>query len=88
MVSRGFGKQTVTFRTMLSLEPATVTNRRYPELFQSGETVYGLPIVDGQHLHDLFTEIAGRYDFRVNERTRLSTVRRGISMRHVPRVPR
>lgn len=59
MVSRDFGRQTVTFRTMLSLEPATVTKRRYPELFQSGETAYGLPIVDGQHPHDFFMEIAG-----------------------------
>jgi hypothetical protein len=71
MVSRDFGRQTVTFRTMFSLEPATVTRRRYPELFQSGETAYGLPIVDGQHPHELFMEIAGRYDFRLTERTRL-----------------
>ena len=71
MVSRDFGRQTVTLRTMLSLEPATVTQRRYPELFQSGETAYGLPIVDGQHPHDLFMELVGRYDFRLSERTRL-----------------
>jgi hypothetical protein len=71
MVSRDFGRQTVTFRTMLSLEPATVTRRRYPELFQSGETAYGLPIVDGQHPHDLLMEISGRYDFRWSERARL-----------------
>lgn len=71
MVSRDFGSQTVSFRTMLSLEPVTVTKRRYPELFQSGETAYGLPIVDGQHPHDLFMEIAGRYDFRFSERARV-----------------
>src|SRR5215475_14180764 len=71
MVSRDFGRQTLTFRTMLSLEPATVTQRRYPELFQAGETAFGLPIVDGQHPHDLFMEIAGRYDFRMMERTGL-----------------
>lgn len=71
MVSRDFGRQTITFRTMLSLEPATVTQRRYPELFQSGETAFGLPIVDAQHPHDLFMEIAGRYDFRVGEQTGL-----------------
>src|ERR1051326_1453954 len=71
MVSRDFGRHTITFRTMLSLEPATVTNRRYPELFQSGETAYGLPIVDGQHPHDLIMEISGRYDFRVNDRAPL-----------------
>src|SRR2546422_1688696 len=71
MVARDFGRQTLTLRTMLSLEPATVTRRRYPELFQSGETAYGLPIVDGQHPHDLFIELAGRYDFRLSERARL-----------------
>jgi len=71
MVSRDFGRHTVTFRTMLSLEPATVTARRYPELFQSGETAFGLPIVDGQHPHDLLTELTGRYDFRLTDRTRL-----------------
>src|SRR5579883_2209982 len=38
MLTRDFGRQTLTFRTMLSVEPATVTKRRYPELFQSGET--------------------------------------------------
>jgi hypothetical protein len=69
MVSRDFGRQTVMFRTMLSLEPATITQRRYPELFQTGETAFGLPIVDGQHPHDLFMEIAGRYDFRLREQT-------------------
>jgi hypothetical protein len=55
---------------MLSLEPATVTKRRYPELFQSGETAYGVPIVDGQHPHEFVMEIAGRYDFRLNDKTR------------------
>ena len=71
MLSRDFGRHTVSLRTMLSLEPATVTKRRYPELFQSGETAYGLPVVDGQHPHELFMEIAGRYDFRFSERARL-----------------
>src|SRR5215831_17006158 len=71
MLSRDFGRQTLTFRTMVSLEPATITLRRYPELFQSGETAYGLPIVDGQHPHDLLMELAGRYDLRLTERGQL-----------------
>jgi hypothetical protein len=48
----------LTVRIMFSLEPATVTNRNYPELFQQDETAYGAPIVDGQHPHDLFMELA------------------------------
>src|ERR1051325_5648337 len=70
MVTRDFGRQTITFRTMFSLEPASVSKRRYPELFQSGETAYGLPIVDAQHPHDFLMEFAGRYVFRLSDRSR------------------
>lgn len=52
---------TVLLRTMLSLEPATITGRRYPELFQFGETAYGQPIVDGQHPHNLVMETGVQY---------------------------
>ncbi len=71
MLVRERGRNSITLRPMVSLEPATVTHRRYPELFQAGETAFGLPIVDGQHPHDLFMELAGRYEFRINERARL-----------------
>ena len=37
---------------MLSLDPATITGRRYPELFQTGETAFGKPLVDAQHPHN------------------------------------
>jgi hypothetical protein len=63
---------TLTLRTMLSLEPATVSERRYPELFQQGETAFGKPIVDGQHPHDFFMELAALYDYRLRENTLLS----------------
>jgi hypothetical protein len=69
MLSRQFGRQSIAFRTMISLEPWTVTQRRYPELFQTGETAYGLPIVDGQHPHDLVMELTARYDFQLRENT-------------------
>jgi hypothetical protein len=52
---------TVMLRTMLSLEPATITDRRYPELFQIGETAFGQPIVDGQHPHNFLMEIGAQY---------------------------
>jgi hypothetical protein len=72
MAQRKLGNGTLTLRTMFSLEPATVTQRRYPELFQQGETAFGRPIVDGQHPHDFFMEVAAMYDYRVGERTLLS----------------
>jgi len=56
-----------TFRAMFSLEPATISGRYYPELFQQGETAFGKPIVDGQHPHNLFMEIAGMYDLKVGK---------------------
>ncbi len=55
------GKGSFMTRLMLSLEPATVTSRRYPELFQTGETAYGLPIVDGQHPHNLIMGLSFTY---------------------------
>jgi hypothetical protein len=71
MLTRQFGRHAFTVRTMLSLDPLTVTKRRYPELFQSGETAYGLPIVDGQHPHDFVMELAGRYDFKISDKAGL-----------------
>jgi hypothetical protein len=72
MAQRKFGKGTLTIRTMLSFEPETVSGRRYPELFQQGETAFGRPIVDGQHPHDFFMELAALYDYKVEDRTLLS----------------
>ena len=72
MAQRQFGRGTLTIRAMLGFEPATVSDRRYPELFQQGETAFGLPIVDGQHPHDFFMELAALYDYKVGEHTLLS----------------
>jgi hypothetical protein len=72
MAQRKIGKGALTLRAMLSLEPATITERRYPELFQQGETAYGRPIVDGQHPHDFFMELAAIYDYKAGEETLVS----------------
>ena len=57
----------VMLRTMLSLEPATITDERYPLLFQTGETAYGKPIVNGQHPHDFVMELSVQYAHRLGE---------------------
>ncbi len=49
-----------------------ITGRQYPELFQQGETAFGKPIIDGQHPHDFFMEVAALYDIHLSERTLLS----------------
>jgi hypothetical protein len=72
MAQRQWGPGQLTLRTMLSLEPATVTGRQYPLLFQQGETAFGKPIADGQHPHDFVMELGALYDWRLGEATLLS----------------
>jgi hypothetical protein len=72
MAQHKFGHGTFTFKAMLSFEPASITQQRYPELFQQGETAFGRPIVDGQHPHDLVSELAVTYDYKVSDKTLLS----------------
>jgi hypothetical protein len=72
MAERGLGPGRLTLRAMFSLEPATITGREYPLLFQQGETAFGKPIVDGQHPHNFFMEVAALYDSKLGEKTLLS----------------
>jgi len=72
MAERILGPGQLTLRAMFSLEPATVSERQYPLLFQQGETAFGKPIVDGQHPHNFFMEIAALYDVRLGRQTLLS----------------
>jgi hypothetical protein len=72
MAQRNFASGELTLRAMLSLEPATISGRYYPELFQQGETAFGKPIVDGQHPHNFFMEIAALYDRKISEQSLLS----------------
>jgi hypothetical protein len=63
------GKGSFMFQLMLSLDPATITNRRYPELFQTGETAYGKPLVDAQHPHDFIMSLGLNYARPIGENT-------------------
>ena len=60
---RSWSDQTkLTFDAMMSLD-AVNGQRGYPNLFGSGETAHGVPLVDRQHPHDLFMELTARLDF-------------------------
>ncbi len=60
MGSRAAGDGRLSFRAMVSAEPWTIGARGYPLLLQTGETADGgPPLVDRQHPHDLFMELAG-----------------------------
>lgn len=72
MAMRKVGPGQLTVRAMFSLEPATVSDRQYPELFQQGETAFGKPIIDGQHPHNFFMEVAALYDIPLGKEALLS----------------
>lgn len=61
-----FGK--IQLKSMFSLEPA-MDARGYPNLFATGETAGGEVLVDRQHPHDLFMELAVRVDFDIGSGT-------------------
>jgi hypothetical protein len=65
------GNGSLMFQAMVSLEPATITRERYPLLFQTGETAYGVPLVDAQHPHDLFMGLGVQYAHPLGEETML-----------------
>src|SRR2546423_12498503 len=54
-------------RTMLSLDPLTVTNRGYPLLLQTGESYQGQPLHDRQHPHDFWMELGTLYQREINK---------------------
>ncbi len=56
----------IQLKSMLSLEPL-MKNSGYPNLFASGETDGGQPLIDRQHPHDLFMELAARVDVNVGD---------------------
>lgn len=63
MAHRRQGKGELMLRLMMSLEPATVGDNGVPELFQTGEG-----LIDRQHPHDLFMEIAAQYSHAINDK--------------------
>jgi hypothetical protein len=68
MAFRRVGPGTLQLRGMFSLEPFSFSPGGSPQLFQTGETYQGRPIVDAQHPHDLFMELSATYTVPVGER--------------------
>lgn len=61
MEQHQLGKGTLLFRQMFSAESLTSPHPGFPELFQTGETYHGSPLVDHQHPHNVFAELAALY---------------------------
>ncbi|HEX3753721.1 MAG TPA: hypothetical protein VHV26_01465 [Rhizomicrobium sp.] len=68
MASRDFGADdTLGLHAMLSLDPF-MGRRGYPLLLETGETANGItPLVDRQHPHDLFMELAATWSHRLSQ---------------------
>jgi len=69
MASRGLSRGRLTFTGMLSLDPATVGKDGYREIFQAGEALNGRPLIDRQHPHDLFMQLAAIWRMPIGEST-------------------
>ena len=59
---------TLLFREMFSAESLTSPHPGFPELFQTGETYHGQPLVDHQHPHNVFAELALYYTVPINRK--------------------
>lgn len=72
MAEHPLGPGTFGLRAMVTLEPATIGRTGYPELLQTGETADGkTPLIDRQHPHDAFMELAATYSLPVGEQKSL-----------------
>jgi hypothetical protein len=56
------------FSTMISADAIVTGQKGYPLLFQSGESAHGMPLVDRQHPHDLFSELSVSYSYALSKK--------------------
>lgn len=68
MEQHRLGRGTILFRQMFSAESLTSPHPGFPELFQTGETYHGAPLVDHQHPHNVFAELAALYVLPLSEK--------------------
>jgi hypothetical protein len=68
MEQHKLGGGTILFRQMLSAESLTSPHPGFPELFQTGETYHGEPLVDHQHPHNVFAELSLLYMLPVTKK--------------------
>jgi hypothetical protein len=68
MEQHSLGQGTLLFRQMFSAESLTSPHPGFPELFQTGETYHGEPLVDHQHPHNVFAELSAMYTLPLNKK--------------------
>lgn len=65
MEQHKLGKGTLLFREMFSAESLTSPHPGFPQIFQTGETYHGAPLVDHQHPHNVFAELSAYYSLPI-----------------------
>jgi hypothetical protein len=68
MEQHRLGTGTLLLQQMFSAESLTSPHPGFPELFQTGETYHGQPLVDHQHPHNVFAELSALYTLPVSEK--------------------
>ena len=68
MEQHKLGAGTILFRQMFSAESLTSPHPGFPELFQTGETYHGEPLVDHQHPHNVFAELSAFYSLPLTKK--------------------
>jgi hypothetical protein len=68
MEQHALGSGTILVRQMFSAESLTSPHPGFPELFQTGETYHGEPLIDHQHPHNVFAELSALYTLPLGEK--------------------
>ncbi|HEX4913491.1 MAG TPA: hypothetical protein VFV51_06025 [Vicinamibacterales bacterium] len=69
-LSRSFGSASqLRLDAMFSFEPFTLRDIGSPQVFQTGETYQGAPLIDYQHPHDLIMNLGAEYSRSVGAAT-------------------
>jgi len=71
MATRPYAVWTLRLLGTFTLEPLTVPRQGSPELFQRGETYRDALLVDRQHPHDLFVQLAAEWSRPLTARSKL-----------------
>ena len=69
MEQHRLGRGTLLLRQMFSAESLTSPHPGFPQLFQTGETYHGEPLVDHQHPHNVFAELSALYTLPLDRKS-------------------
>jgi hypothetical protein len=73
MAERRTPAASINVSAMLSLEPYTIKDIGSPQVFQTGETFRGAPLIDYQHPHDLIMQLGATVSRRLGSVTLLGS---------------